>query len=83
MLTQLNYLTASKMSYEKEITCSYFITKTNSIEQGLSCNAYSHKTALNVHEFLSNPRFHIRRSGCPRLDHIQRELTFRHRASCL
>jgi len=41
MLTQLNYLTANKMSYEKEITCPYFKTKTNSIEQGPSCEAYS------------------------------------------
>jgi len=79
MLTQLNYLTANKMSYEKEITSSYFSTKTNSIEQGPSCEAYSHTNVLNVHVLLSNPRFHFRLSGCPRLDHIQRELNAVHK----
>jgi len=52
----------------------YFKTKTNSIEQGPFCEAYSHTTGLNVHELLSNARFHFRLSGCPSLDHIQRKL---------
>jgi hypothetical protein len=79
MLTQLNYLTANKMSYEKEITCPYFKTKTNSIEQRPSCEAYSRTTRLNIHEPLSNPKFHFRLSGCPGLDHIQRELNTVHK----
>lgn len=78
MLTQLNYLSANKMSYEKEITCPYFKTKTNSTEQGPSCEAYSHTTGLNIHDLVSNPRLHFRHSGCPRLDHIQRELNAVH-----
>jgi len=79
MLTQLNYLTANKMSYEKEITCPYIKTKNNSIEQRTSCEAYSQTTVLNIHELLSNPRFHFRLSGSPGLDHIQRELNAVHK----
>jgi len=39
----------------------------------------SHTTGLNFQELLSNPRFHFRLSGCPRLDHIQRELNAVHK----
>lgn len=78
MLTQLNYLSANKMSYEKEITCPYFKTKTIFTEQVPSCEAYIHTTGLNVHDLVSNSRLHFRLSGCPRLDHIQRELNAVH-----
>lgn len=39
----------------------------------------SHTTGLNFQELLSNPRFHFRLSGCPTLDHIQRELNAVHK----